>query len=218
MGVYELMRVTPRVRSVLLTQATDDVVRRAAQVTGMKSMFQDGMAKVARGLTTAEELRRVVPPDEEEPDKDGPGDATVPAALSPEVRNARPTRILVVDDDAPLREILRDMLEGERYAVDAAADGQEALALVYRERPDLIITDLQMPGLDGLELLRKLRRDLATCQIPVIFLTVVENLDAEAKALDLGADDYLGKPVERARLLSRVRRALLRTHLMGAGR
>ena len=220
MGVYELMRVTPRVRSVLLTQATDDVVRRAAQATGMKSMFQDGMAKVARGLTTVEELRRVVPPDEEEPGEDAPGDKTVPvpAALSPEVRNARPTRILVVDDDPPLREILRDMLEGERYTVDVAADGQEALALVYRERPDLIITDLQMPGLDGLELLRKLRRDLATCQIPVIFLTVVENLDAEAKALDLGADDYLGKPVERARLLSRVRRALLRTHLMSAGR
>jgi type IV pilus assembly protein PilB len=217
-GVYELMRVTPRVRSVLLTQATDDVVRRAAQATGMKSMFQDGMAKVARGLTTEEELRRVVPPDEEEPDVDTPGDTTVPAALSPEVRSARPTRVLVVDDDPPLREILRDMLEGERYIVDVAADGQEALALVYRERPDLIITDLQMPGLDGLELLRKLRRDLATCQIPVIFLTVVENLDAEAKALDLGADDYLGKPVERARLLSRVRRALLRTHLMGAGR
>jgi type IV pilus assembly protein PilB len=213
MGVYELMRVTPRVRSVLLTQATDDVVRRAAQATGMKSMFQDGMAKVARGLTTEEELRRVVPPD-----VDTPGDTTVPAALSPEVRSARPTRVLVVDDDPPLREILRDMLEGERYIVDVAADGQEALALVYRERPDLIITDLQMPGLDGLELLRKLRRDLATCQIPVIFLTVVENLDAEAKALDLGADDYLGKPVERARLLSRVRRALLRTHLMGAGR
>ena len=99
-----------------------------------------------------------------------------------------------------------------------AEDGREALARVYRERPDLIVTDLQMPGLDGLELLGKLRRDLATCQIPVIFLTVVENLDAEAKALDLGADDYLGKPVERSRLLSRIRRALLRAHLMGAGR
>jgi len=83
---------------------------------------------------------------------------------------------------------------------------------------DLILTDMQMPGLDGLELLRKLRRDLATCQIPVIFLTVVESLDAEAKALDLGADDYLSKPVESARLVSRIRRALLRAHLRGAGR
>ena len=222
MGVYEFMRLTPRVRSVLLTRASDDVVRRAAQSTGMKSMFQDGMAKVVRGLTVVEELRRVVPPDENEPDEDEPDEDVparlVPAALSSEVRSARPTRILVVEDDAALREILREMLVAERYAVDVAEDGREALARVYRERPDLIVTDLQMPGLDGLELLGKLRRDLATCQIPVIFLTVVENLDAEAKALDLGADDYLGKPVERSRLLSRIRRALLRAHLMGAGR
>jgi len=216
-GVYEFMRLTPRVRSVLLTRASDDVVRRAAQSTGMKSMFQDGMAKVVRGLTVVEELRRVVPPDENEPAEDVPA-RLVPAALSSEVRSARPTRILVVEDDAALREILREMLVAERYAVDVAEDGREALARVYRERPDLIVTDLQMPGLDGLELLGKLRRDLATCQIPVIFLTVVENLDAEAKALDLGADDYLGKPVERSRLLSRIRRALLRAHLMGAGR
>ena len=215
-GVYELMRLTPRVRSVLLARAADDVVRRAAQATGMKSMFQDGMAKAARGLTVPDEVKRVVPPDEIEPPEEAPEPG--PPALSAEVRSQRPTRILVVDDDAPLREVLREILVSERYEVSVAEDGREALAAVYRERPDLIVTDLQMPGLDGLELLRKLRNDLATCQIPVIFLTVVESLDAEAKALDLGADDYLGKPVQRARLLSRIRRALLRAHLMGAGR
>jgi len=215
-GVYELMRLTPRIRSVLLARAADDVVRGAAQATGMRSMFQDGMAKAARGLTVPDEVKRVVPPDETEPPEAAaePG----PPALSAEVRSPRPTRILVVDDDAPLREVLREILVSERYEVAVAEDGREALAAVYRERPDLIVTDLQMPGLDGLELLRKLRNDLATCQIPVIFLTVLDSLDAEAKALDLGADDYLGKPVQRARLLSRIRRALLRAHLMGAGR
>ena len=125
---------------------------------------------------------------------------------------------LVVDDDAVQREMMREMLSDEHYDVVLAEDGNAGLAAVHRERPDLVITDLQMPGLDGLGLLRKLRRDLATCQIPVIFLTVIESLDSEAKALDLGADDYLGKPVERSRLLGRVRRALLRAHLMGAGR
>lgn len=217
MGVYELMRLTPRVRSVLLARATDDVVRRAAQATGMKSMFQDGLAKAARGLTVPDEVLRVVPPDEVDAAEDLPERTAVPAALSSEVRSPRPTRILVVEDDATLREVLRETLASERYEVGVAADGNEALSAVYRERPDLIITDLQMPGLDGLALLRKLRGDLATCQIPVIFLTVVEDLDAEARALDLGADDYLNKPVQQPRLLSRIRRALLRAHLRGAG-
>jgi type IV pilus assembly protein PilB len=216
-GVYELMRLTPRVRSVLLTRADDDVVRRAARATGMKSMFQDGMAKTARGLTVPAEVRRVVPPDEAESEDTAEGTA-VPAALSGEVRSPRPNRILVVDDDAALREVLREILTDEHYDVVLAEDGNAGLEAVHREKPDLVVTDLQMPGLDGLELLRRLRRDLATCQIPVIFLTVIESLDSEAKALDLGADDYLGKPVERSRLLGRVRRALLRTHLLGAGR
>jgi type IV pilus assembly protein PilB len=216
-GVYELMRLTPRVRSVLLTRAEDDVVRRAAQATGMTSMFQDGMAKAGRGLTVPAEVRRVVPPDEAE-SEDTAEATSVPAALSREVRSPRPSRILVVDDDAALREMLREILADEHYDVVLAEDGNAGLAAVHREKPDLVITDLQMPGLDGLGLLRKLRRDLATCQIPVIFLTVIESLDSEARALDLGADDYLGKPVERSRLLGRVRRALLRAHLMGAGR
>jgi Tfp pilus assembly pilus retraction ATPase PilT/CheY-like chemotaxis protein len=219
MGVYELMRLTPRVRSVLLTRATDDMVRRAAQATGMKSMFQDGLAKVAQGMTVSEEIRRVVPPDEiDSTDEQETGTpASVPTPLSSEASRPRPGRILVVDDDPALREILRDTLEGERYEVAEAADGNEALAAIYRARPDLVVTDLKMPGLDGLELLRKLRGDLSTCQIPVIFLTVVEDLDAEARALDLGADDYLNKPPERVRLLSRIRRSLLRAHLRGAG-
>jgi type IV pilus assembly protein PilB len=220
-GVYELMRLTPRVRSVLLTRASDDVVRRAARATGMTSMFQDGLAKAARGLTMPAEVSRVVPPDEAE-SEDAPEDRTAAPPLSPalsgETRSPRPNRILVVDDDMAQREMMREMLADEHYDVVLAEDGNAGLAAVHRDKPDLVITDLQMPGLDGLGLLRKLRRDLATCQIPVIFLTVVENLDSEARALDLGADDYLGKPVERSRLLGRVRRALLRAHLMGAGR
>jgi len=217
--VYELMRITPRVRSVLLGRGGDDVLRRAAQATGLVTMFQDGLRKVEKGHTTFEELQRVVPPDELD-DTDGPEAAlppsAVPAPLSADVRISRPTRILVVDDDQALREILKDILVAERYEVVDAADGEDALAKVHQERPDLIVTDLQMPNLDGLELLRKLRRDLSTCQIPVVFLTVIESLDSEVQAMDMGADDYISKPVEKGRLLSRIRRSLFRAHLMRA--
>jgi type IV pilus assembly protein PilB len=222
-GVYELMRITPRVRSVLLARGADHVLRRAAQATGLVTMFEDGRRKVERGLTTFEEIQRVVPPDEvddlSEPAPSAaapPPPAPLPAPLSAEAQVGRPTRILVVDDDPTLRDVLRDILLGEHYEVAEATDGQQALAEVHRHRPDLILTDLQMPNVDGLELLRKLRRDLSTCQIPVVFLTVVESLDSEVQAMDLGADDYLGKPVDRGRLLSRIRRSLFRAHLMRA--
>jgi len=193
-------------------------------------MYADGLRKATRGLTVAEEVQRVVPPDdapeestEEEDDATADAETTparpaVPAPLSAEVRVPRPPRILVVDDDPTLVEIVAEILAEDHYEVLTAANGHDALALVYREHPDLVLTDLQMPRLDGLELLRRLRRDLSTCQIPVVFLTVVDELDAEVRALDLGADDYIAKPVQKARLLGRVQRALVRSHLLRAAR
>jgi type IV pilus assembly protein PilB len=218
MAVYELMRMTPRLRSVVLARGSDDVVRRAARAAGMQSMFQDGLKKVARGLTTADELRRVVPPDEE-PEEDSPKESlAAPAApaspmLSAEAGASRPARILVTEDDPQLRDLLREVLQGEGYEVVTACDGEEALEAVYKIRPDLILTDLNMPRMDGLELLRRVRGNLSTCQIPVIFLTAVQSMDAEALALDLGADDYVSKPVPDTILLGRVRRSLFRAHL-----
>ena len=221
-GVFELMRVTPRVSSVLVARASNDVVRRAAQATGMRTMYVEGLRKVAQGLTTLEQIRRVVPPDE--PDDLGEGTSAdgaaeerprlaIPAPLAQTVRGQRPAHVLVVDDDPQLVEVIRDILEDEHYSVSVAANGREALQQVYRERPDLVLTDLRMPDIDGIELLRRLRRDLSTCQIPVLFLSIVAELDREVEAMDLGADDYITKPVERSRLLSRVRRSLFRAHL-----
>ena len=221
MAVYELMRMTPRLRSVVLARGSDDVVRRAAHGAGMRSMFQDGLKKVGRGLTTAEELRRVVPPDEElddEAPKESLPASVAPASpmLSAEAGASRPARILVTEDDPQLRELLREVLQGEGYEVVTACDGEEALEAVYKLRPDLILTDLNMPRMDGLELLRRVRGNLSTCQIPVVFLTAVQSMDAEALALDLGADDYVSKPVPDTVLLGRVRRSLFRAHLFRA--
>jgi CheY-like chemotaxis protein len=218
MAVYELMRLTPRVRSVILARGGDDLVRSAAQATGMETMFQDGQRKVAKGLTTTEEVLRVVPPDEgeepaqaEEPEVEAP--PSVPSALSGDVLRARRSRIVLAEDDAPLRTALTEILEGDNYEVIAAATGAEALGLVYSAQPDLVLTDIKMPGMDGIELLKRLRADLSTCQLPVVMLTVESGLDTEMQALSLGADDYLTKPVERGRLLGRVRRALFRSRL-----
>jgi CheY-like chemotaxis protein len=194
-------------------------VRRAALASGMTTLFMDGERKVARGVTTLDELRRVAPPDEvQEPeDPEQSGARKVPAPLSPEAGVARRSRILVVDDDAAFRDALRETLESENYEVVAVGSAQEGLAETFRRAPDLVLTDLHLPDMDGIELLQRLRGDLSTCRIPVLLLTVVDSHATEVQALDLGADDYVTKPVERARLLSRIRRALFRTQLQRMG-
>ena len=217
LGVYELMRMTPRVRSVALARGSEDLLRRASMAAGMTTMFQDGLLKVGQGITTVGELRRVVPPDELDEPAEGEPAIPVPPALSTEMAGSKPQRILVVDDDNALRDVLCDLLRAEHFDVDQAADGEEALGLLHRNRPDLILTDMHMPRLDGLGLLRRVRADLTTSQVPVIFLTVAGDAETEARALDSGADDFVQKSLERAPLLGRIRRALLRAHLLRSG-
>jgi type IV pilus assembly protein PilB len=216
-AIYELMRVSPRVRSVLMAATSSDLVRRAALASGMRTMYLDGKRKAERGVTVVEEVLRVVPPDDPEERSEvaesGPA-VSVPAQLSREAFNARRTKILVVEDDKSMQDILRDILVSEQYEVVTASDGQEARNQIFRETPDLILTDLSMPGMDGLELLERLRGDLSTRTLPVVFLTAVDSPDAAVQAYNLGADDYITKPIHQNLLLSRLRRSLLRAHLL----
>ncbi len=215
-AIYELMRLTPRVRSVLLARGSDDLVRRAARASGMRTMYMDGLLKVAQGITVREEVLRVVAPDDvEEPEaasEDGKED--IPGPLSREVLKARRTKILVVEDDASMLEILRDLLIADDYDVVTARDGREAREHIFNDTPDLILTDLHMPGMDGLELLERIRTNLSTRDIPVVFLTGIPGTDKEIQAYNLGADDYISKPIQEKLLLSRLRGSLLRAHLL----
>ena len=111
-------------------------------------------------------------------------------------------RILVVDDDESLRELLRMHLAAAGYEVITAADGIVAGYLVLRNPPDLILSDVNMPHMDGFEFVAALKADKTLPYIPVIFLTSVEEGDHRGK--ELGAVGYLTKPVSRERLLSLV--------------
>lgn len=118
--------------------------------------------------------------------------------------------ILVVDDEEPIQELLRFNLEKEGYLVGVAKDGQEALDRVAREQPDLIVLDLMLPGMDGLEVCRRLRLIPGFQQIPIIMLTAKGEVIDRVLGLELGADDYMTKPFSPRELLARIKARLRR--------
>ncbi len=117
-------------------------------------------------------------------------------------------RVLVVEDEAKMRDVLRRGLEAAGYAVEVAADGEEALARVERGDHDAIVLDIKLPGIDGFEVCRQLRR--AEVWTPVLMLTALGDIDDRITGLDAGADDYLVKPFAFGELLSRVRAVVRR--------
>jgi two-component system, OmpR family, alkaline phosphatase synthesis response regulator PhoP len=116
-------------------------------------------------------------------------------------------RILVIDDEPKIVEICRDYLTAAGFEVMTAADGQRGLIVARKERPDLIVLDLMMPGLDGLDVCRELRRESDT---PIIMLTARVEESDKLVGLELGADDYITKPFSPRELVARVRTVLRR--------
>ena len=117
-------------------------------------------------------------------------------------------RILVVDDDALIRQILADQLVEAGYLVSTARDGEEALAKVAAESPDLVLLDVIMPRLDGFEVCRRLKSDERTILIPVVMITVLTATQERIKGIEVGADDFLSKPFNPQELMTRVRSLL----------
>ena len=116
--------------------------------------------------------------------------------------------ILVVDDEAQITRVLKTSLSAQGYGIRTASDGMQALLEMKTWSPDLVITDLRMPNMDGLELCRQIRNE---SHIPIIVLSVKGEEAIKVEALDAGADDYVTKPFSINELLARVRAALRRT-------
>jgi two-component system response regulator MprA len=122
--------------------------------------------------------------------------------------SAAPRRILVVDDDPMVATTIQRVLRPEGYDVEVALGGASALEQAHARRPDLVVLDLMMPGIDGLEVCRQLRADGS---LPILMLTARSGTADRVRGLDTGADDYLVKPFAYTELLARVRALLRRT-------
>ncbi len=240
-SILEVLTVSPEVERRIAAGETAEHIATAARRSGMKSLWDSGLAHVLRGESTLDELTRVVeiPQDDDAPPESPSaprksGAVRAPSRLSPHGETAlipepvaapdtltanfelleepAPPRrsgphgqpavkVLLVDDEDSLRKVMRDLLERDGYDVAEARDGVQALDQIDRVGPDIIVLDLNLPGLDGYGVLSHLRSRPATAAIPVIVLTAKGDEDNEVRVFELGADDFLTKPF-RARALS----------------
>ncbi|HEY7171101.1 MAG TPA: ATP-binding protein [Vicinamibacterales bacterium] len=139
-------------------------------------------------------------------------DLAVAAAAAPVAAATDAARIVLADDNADMRGYLARLL-GARWHVETAPDGEQALAVVNARRPDLVVTDVMMPKLDGFALLRALRADPATRDIPVMMLSARAGEESRVEGFEAGADDYLVKPFTAREMMARVEAQLLRVRM-----
>ncbi len=121
------------------------------------------------------------------------------------------SRVLIVEDEPDIRALVVHHLKREGYQVSAASSGEEALRQVQAAPPDLVLLDLMMPAMDGLEVCRRLRQDPATASLPIVMLTAKGDEVDRVLGLEIGADDYVVKPFSPRELLARVRAVLRRS-------
>ncbi|MFL2948318.1 MAG: response regulator [Nitrospinales bacterium] len=127
------------------------------------------------------------------------------------------SKIVVIEDEVDILEVINYNLSKEGFDVCSALDGEEGLALIKKEVPDLVLLDLMLPGLDGIEICRKLKTDYSTRSIPIIIVTAKGEESDIVLGLGMGADDYMVKPFRPRELMARIRSVLRRGHFIEEG-
>ena len=198
--VAELLTPSDALRDAIIRGATAYEIRAAMRAAGFPTMRDAALQLVAAGVTSIEEVNRVLTDD---------ADAVHGAARE------RP-RVLVADDEPITRMLVKFLLEKERFDVLEATNGRAALDIAMRERPDLLLIDLNMPEMDGYEAIATLRKDLSMATLPIVVLTSEEGPGIERRVLDAGADDYILKPFDPDVLISRVNAVFRRLKVTAA--
>ena len=230
-AIHEVLAISDEIRDLISSRAAEHVMKKAAKKAGMRSLLEDGIDKAAQGLTTLDEVLRVVsraeatdraavtPPPEEPKTR---STVTMPAGTTParDPIDADPGtlrgRVLVVEDSPTISSVVKYFLELEGFEVVVAEDGLLGLEMAFRERPDVIVSDVNMPGMDGVAMVKALRSDARTSGIRIMMLTSESSVEREAEGLAAGADDYILKPVEPRRLAARVKALRARSRLTAA--
>jgi len=253
-AIHELLVVNDEMRELISRRASEHAIRKAARNAGMRTLLEDGILKAAQGLTTLEDVVRVVAADDsgalkeeatkardahssdareqvetdsENAERLGDGGTSeeerqatlepqeAPPAMRSEIGKPGNSQVkelvLVVEDSTTIASVVKYFLELEGFEVSVAKDGISGLEAARRDQPAVIVTDYNMPGMDGMAMVKALRAEAATRGIAVLMLTSEDSVEKETQALEAGVDDYILKPVEPRRLAARVRSVLARS-------
>jgi CheY-like chemotaxis protein len=184
--VAELLTPSDSLRDAILRGATAHEIRAAMRAAGVPTMRDQGLRLAAQGLTSIDEVNRVLSED-----------------AGAHANRSKP-RILAIDDEPMTRMLERVLLERENFEVLEASNGREAVEIATREHPDLMMIDLHMPEMDGYEAIARIRRDLSLATMPILVVTAEDGPGTEKRVLEMGADDYIVKPFDPEILRSRV--------------
>jgi type IV pilus assembly protein PilB len=212
LGLFEVARITRTMRELIVARASESAMREEAVAGGMRSMRSDGLAKALAGRTTLEEVLRVTPPDPDRAKRAGQRQATAPTASAVKV----PPKVLVLDDDRSVAEVAAAMLV-DGYEVLAASEVAEGLRMVESEHPDVVVLNLELPGVDAVELLAALRAG-AGDEPAVLVAADPEDRHARDRALAAGAAGFVAKPFVEAELRAEVAAALERRPALTSAR
>jgi CheY-like chemotaxis protein len=222
-AIHEVLEINDGMRELISSRASEPAIRNAAKKAGMRSLYEDGLEKAAQGLTTLDEVLRVVSPDERteagsekrqtavQAGTTSSGDSQVDEPAPPSSGG----RVLVVEDSRTVAAVIKYFLELEGFEVLQATDGLVGLEMARRECPDLIVSDINMPEMSGTDMVKAIRLDARLAHVPVLMLTSEASVECETEGLAAGADDYILKPVEPRRLVARVK-ALFSRHYRAA--
>ena len=195
LAIFEILGMNPTLQELVAKGASAVDLQKAATQGGMRSLRASALQRVLDGETTLQEVERVVGETRED---------------TPAIRDES-QRVLLVEDDSVCRKVAKKLLVENEFDVVECKTGEEALTrLQIDDHIALVVLDLGLPGLQGDEVLRQMRASPATSSLPVIVLTGSPDEDLEVRLMEEGADDYIRKPIEPRRFVTRVRAALRR--------
>jgi len=231
LAIHELLVVSDELRELISRRAPEHEIRRGARASGMRTLVEDGIAKAAQGLTTLEAVLKVVKRDDADANdetaaavphehasisrKEAPETGTKSAPKAAEIQGVvgskKKEQVLIVEDDRTISSVVKYFLELEGFQVVVAENGLIGLEAAKRELPQIIVTDCNMPVMDGVAMVEALRADVNTQDVSILMLTSGNTVEDETRALAAGADDYILKPVEPRRLVARIKTLLTRS-------